>query len=500
MGASFLRLAVLWTLAVQVLCKTVNTSSLLSYPNKPRVFILSDISNEPDDQESLTRYLLYSNQFHTEGLVATTSTWLRDAVHPEDMLKVIDAYGNVTENLNRHAPPDAQYPSSDYFRSILRRGAETYGMTAVGSNVTLSDGGKLLLERLQEPSDQPLWVLCWGGTNVLAQVLYNVHRNSSAEEAAALRSRIRVYAISDQDDTGAWIRHNYPDIFYIASTHGWNQYGLAAWVAISGEKYYGVEEGGPNATTVSHQWLRDNIQIGPYGSAAYPDYQYIMEGDTPTFLYLIQNGLGDSEHPGYGSWGGRYTKVNPSTALNYNHYADAADRVVGGNNRTFKSNFATIWRWRDAFQNDFAARMQWSLSANVSQANHHPVVSVNGSKELTPFEMTAEAGSTIRLDATATYDPDGDALSFNWFQYQEPGSDDWNVVGQVPALNLTTAKKGQQVQVAIPDSDKSCNRKGFNPPGCWLLHLILEVKDNGAHPLTTYRRVLIQTTNETMPT
>jgi hypothetical protein len=160
-------------------------------------------------------------------------------------------------------------------------------MKAVGKNVSLSEGGKLLLERLQVPSNQPLWVLAWGATNVLAQVLYKIHETFSPEEATVLRARLRVYAISDQDDTGAWIRRNWPDIFYISSTHGWNHYGLASWIGISGESYYGVDDGGPNGTTVTHRWLRDNIQIGPYGSVAYPDYKYIMEGDTPTFLYLI---------------------------------------------------------------------------------------------------------------------------------------------------------------------------------------------------------------------
>lgn len=114
---------VLWILAVQVLAGRVNPSSLVSYPDKPRVFILSDISNEPDDQESLTRYLLYSNQFQTEGIVAVTSTWLPGEVHPEAMLTVVNAYGNVTENLNRHAPLDSPYPSGDHVRSLVRKGA-----------------------------------------------------------------------------------------------------------------------------------------------------------------------------------------------------------------------------------------------------------------------------------------------------------------------------------------------------------------------------------------
>ncbi|KAJ5690537.1 hypothetical protein N7462_004929 [Penicillium macrosclerotiorum] len=490
-------LTVVWTLVVHTIAKSVDQSKLLSFSEKPRVFILSDISNEPDDQESLTRYLLYSNQFQTEGIVAVTSTWLQDETHPEDMLSVINAYGNVTENLNRHAPLDAPYPSGDHIRGLLRTGPATYGMKAVGKNMTLSSGSKLLLERLRSQSDQPLWVLAWGGTNVLAQVLYKMDQVYSPTETAALRSKLRVYAISDQDDTGAWIRQQYPDVFYIASTHGWNQYGLAAWVGISGEKYYGVDEGGPDFSKVTHQWLRKNIQIGAYGETAYPNYKYIMEGDTPTFLYLIQNGLGNAENPDYGSWGGRYMKVNPSTVLNFNHYADAADRVIGMNNETYISSHATIWRWRDAFQNDFAARIQWSLPENDSKANHHPVITINGSSGLVPVNLTVAAGSTVIFNATETQDPDGDDLSFRWFQYKEPGTNDWNVADKVPQLNVTTSKSGKLAHVHIPAVQESCNGEGFNPSGCWLLHLILEVKDNGVHPLTSYRRVLLQTTNAT---
>ncbi|KAE8391441.1 hypothetical protein BDV23DRAFT_171623 [Aspergillus alliaceus] len=340
-------------------------SSLLTDPHKPRVFILSDISNETDDQESLTRYFLYSNQFQTEGLVASTS-------------------------------------------STPTRTPNTPQETTSG----------LLLNRLQTPSTQPLWVL--------AQALYKIHQTLSPSEATAIRSRLRVYAISDQDDTGAWIRRNCPDIFYI-SMHGWNQYGLAAWIANSGETYY-----------VTHEWLRENIQIGPYGSVAYPVFKYIMEDDRPTSLV------------------GRYSKVDPSTGVGYNYHSDAADRVVGSNDYTFQSNYATIWRWRDA------------------RANRHPVVVVlNGSVELAPFRVTVKAGVSVSFDTGGTYDPDGDELSFNWFQYKEPGSDDLNVAKQVPALNLTTVNSGRQVKVDIPPSEESRNGEWDNPSGCWLVHLIL---------------------------
>lgn len=40
---------------------------------KPRVLVLTDIENEPDDAMSMVRFLVYANQFDVEGLVATTS-------------------------------------------------------------------------------------------------------------------------------------------------------------------------------------------------------------------------------------------------------------------------------------------------------------------------------------------------------------------------------------------------------------------------------------------
>jgi hypothetical protein len=97
---------------------------LQSFKTKPRVFILSDISNEPDDTESLCRYLLYANQFETEGLVACTSTWMKNKVCPQDMENVIDAYAGAVENLNKHARLDSQYPTAEHLKSLIRKGAE----------------------------------------------------------------------------------------------------------------------------------------------------------------------------------------------------------------------------------------------------------------------------------------------------------------------------------------------------------------------------------------
>lgn len=94
----------------------------VSFPSKPRIFILTDITNEPDDAESFCRYLTYSNQFRTEGVVAVTSVWLRNNVAPENLHGIIDAYEKVVDNLNAHVHPESPYPSAEYMRSIVRSG------------------------------------------------------------------------------------------------------------------------------------------------------------------------------------------------------------------------------------------------------------------------------------------------------------------------------------------------------------------------------------------
>ncbi|KAL0765353.1 hypothetical protein CaCOL14_012102 [Colletotrichum acutatum] len=66
-------------------------NALQTFDWKPRVFNLSDILNEPDDSMSLVRYLLYSDEFDTRGLCATTSWWLKNATHPEEMRDIVRA-------------------------------------------------------------------------------------------------------------------------------------------------------------------------------------------------------------------------------------------------------------------------------------------------------------------------------------------------------------------------------------------------------------------------
>ena len=89
-------------LTMLALALTSPVASAPTVPPKPRIIVISDIGNEPDDQMSLVRYLTYSNEVDTEGLIACTSTWLRTNPHPEIMHSVIAAYGEVRDNLMKH--------------------------------------------------------------------------------------------------------------------------------------------------------------------------------------------------------------------------------------------------------------------------------------------------------------------------------------------------------------------------------------------------------------
>jgi hypothetical protein len=125
-----------------------------SFHGKPRVFVLTDIGNEPDDQMSLTRFLLYSNEFDVEGLVATTSTWQRDKISPDIIQSVLSNYGKIRSNLVKHANG---FPTLDYLSGLVKSGQPAYGMAAVG-NDKLTPGAQLLIDAVDRKDTRPLYV------------------------------------------------------------------------------------------------------------------------------------------------------------------------------------------------------------------------------------------------------------------------------------------------------------------------------------------------------
>jgi Protein of unknown function (DUF1593) len=445
---------------------------------KLRVIVLTDIEADPDDTQSLIRFLTYSNQLDIEGLIATTSIHQKTRVAPESILKILDAYKKVQPNLLKH---EKGYPAYDELKLKVKKGLAVYGMLGVGEGKD-SEGSDWIIKILEKQDDHPLWISVWGGTNTLAQALWKIKNTKSATEAEKLYKKIRVYTISDQDDTGPWIRKKFPGIFYVV-TPGYN-YVKATWLGMS------FPMPGSNTEIVSNDWLAKNIQQGhgPLG-AAYPDVAYGMEGDTPSFLNLISNGLNDPEHPNFGGWGGRYEfylpgfedsntgifkrenwpKDEPETRA---IWTNANDSIVSpADKKTYIGNRETIWRWRSEFQNDFAARMLWTTK-NFNECNHPPVPMLAHSDHL-----TVKSGEQFHLSAAGTTDPDGDSMSYLWFQYTEAGTYKGIVSFKPYSPNL------YDIPVTAPVVDS-----------IQTLHFILKVTDKGTPPLTRYKRVIVTVT------
>ena len=181
-----------------------------------RVIVLTDIEADPDDTQSLVRLLLYANEIDIRGLVATTSTFQKERTAPESIRAVVDAYGEVKENLDQHADG---YPGADALLAIIKSGLPVYGMNGVGAGMD-SEGSDWIIRELEAEDERPLWVSVWGGPNTLAQALFRIREAHTEDETNALVSRLRIYAISDQDDSGAWIRKEFPDLFSNVSRGG----------------------------------------------------------------------------------------------------------------------------------------------------------------------------------------------------------------------------------------------------------------------------------------
>ncbi|HUR57592.1 MAG TPA: nucleoside hydrolase-like domain-containing protein [Opitutaceae bacterium] len=451
---------------------------------KPRVFVLTDIENEPDDAMSLVRFLVYSNQWDVEGLVATTSIHQPHRVAPERIRRIVEAYGKVSANLARHEPG---FPSAGQLLGVVREGRPDYGMKAVGAGMD-SPGSDLLVAAVERDDPRPLWVPVWGGPNVLAQALWKIRASRPPAVLARVVGKLRVYAISDQDDSGPWLRKTFPDLFYIVSpgAHAGGAYHHATWSGISGDKFHGRFTGADFAI-VDNPWLDENIRRkGPLG-AEHPKTTFLMEGDSPSFLGLIDNGLNAPEHPDWGGWGGRYELYTPRMQKwllgpeTRPIWSDAWDEVRGIDGGWHQSNHATIWRWRAAFQNDFAARMDWTIKPRA-EANHPPIVRLGHAAQ-----FSAKAGARVELSAEGTTDPDGDALAFEWLYYPEPGT-----------LSMSNARSGQPLTIENADQRDAWFKAPVAPANRVLrygtMHLILAVTDRGTPPLTRYRRVIVTVT------
>ena len=219
----------------QASSKAVVKGSVLDSSEKPRLFVLTDIGGDPDDQMSMVRLMTYANHIDIEGLVATE---VNRKVNPDRIQQIVEAYGKVRDNLELHEPG---FPEAEYLQKCISKGIPIDNMDGVGEGKD-SPGSELLINVVDREDSRPVWVNVWGGPNVLAQALFKVRSTRSKEELDKFVAKLRVYAISDQDNSGPWIRKEFPGLYYIVTpgVNGGGGYHHATWIAIGGDKFHNL--------------------------------------------------------------------------------------------------------------------------------------------------------------------------------------------------------------------------------------------------------------------
>ena len=469
---------------------------------KPRIVLMHD--PELDDQNTLIRYLLYSDQFNTEGLVYASSSvhWAGDGKgtkwstprgeynrmaskpcpctswrwKPGERFidETVEAYARVYPNLKVHS---RGYPAPDELRAKIYVGNIEFD----GDISKDSPGSELVARLLLDEKPGPVYLLTGAGQSTIARALSSIQlKHESAPEWPAIRQKVTRKAIiqswGDQDGTYAsYIKPNWPDIEFrqmATATWGYGARGVvlpqyASYLA-AGWMKPGVSDVGPFGAL--YRVWGDGKQMVPGDLVDYFGFSgvtaeelkakgymvwtplqeegsWISEGDTSIFMNLIDNGLRGHQDATYGGWGGRRGTDHDDKGATPRDYATA--------------------RWFGPAQQDFAARMKWTVTPRFNGANHAPVVSVKG-----PVDRSAARGETVRLEGRAS-DPDGNAVTLKWWQYTDAGT--------YPGSVALRMRDPSSVSFEVPSSAS---------PG-QTIHLILEATDNGAPALTRYQRVIV---------
>jgi hypothetical protein len=412
---------------------------------KPRVIATTD--GEVDDRSSFVRFLMYASDYDVVGIVQNNSKFQKDGHSSEKWVeKELELYSQALPNLRVH---NSNYPDAAKLRGVMRVGNENRDdlYTAPASMKTKeTPGSKLIIEELLNSDPRPLHVAVWGGANTLAYALYQLKTEQPAKLAQVL-SKLWIYCIWYQDGGGQWIEDNIPGV-NIYEAYQWDN----VW------DYQSLTGPSPDYVKayMTKAWLDTNVKKNHGALGAYTPQSYVSEGDTPSFLPLINNGLFQHVNYTWGGWGGRPVFTSGTSG----HMTDKGKTTDDGDaNKSF-------WRWIPTLENDFAGRMDWAVASKYSGANHNPVAAVVGG-----VQRNVAAGSTVTLDASPSKDPDGNSLSYKWWQYHDADS----ASAKVTIAN-ETAKTGASFKVP--------SEPGKN------VHIILEVTDNGVPSMAHYQRII----------
>ena len=486
-------------------CVPTNTaeSDLPHEKSKPRVIVTTD--GEVDDIDSFIRFLLYANEFEIEGLVYSSSQWHyagdgQGTLFTSEMPNTAQRYGERTDlrwpgtewmqhyikqytavydNLLLHDPA---YPSPEELLSVIRVG----NIDFEGEMENDTEGSELIKQILLDENPAPVNLQIWGGTNTVARALKSIedtYKNTPEWQDIYTRvtAKAVIYTILDQDATyRKYIAPQWPEVKVLYNSAQFWSFAYS-WTRVVPVELQGYLRGA---------WFAEHIKFnhGPlladyflWGDGrqilndpehrqgnleytferGYTQYDFISEGDSPAYFYLLDTGLRSSENPAYGGWSGRLIQSDtyPSRWEDGNHVTDY---------NPYSDQYDTAFpqtRWIGAIQNDFAARADWNV-LSYDAANHPPIVTLNHAHDL-----VVSPGMNVLLSGSAT-DPDGDTVSFRWWQYDDADTYEGNIV-------IRNADN-RQASYTVPE----------DAPTGTTIHVILEVTDIGLPALTRYQRVI----------
>nr|WP_242696419.1 nucleoside hydrolase-like domain-containing protein [Longitalea luteola] len=284
-----------------LLCWSLVLSAQKPVPVKPRILISTDIGGtDPDDNQSMIHFLMYSNRFNTEGLISSPSYGHGTKQHLLDMIALYEKDLPALEKF------DKGFPSPDALRAICKQGRQ--GAAPFAGYTKATEGSNWIVTCARRKSRQPLWVLVWGGLDDLAQALH---------DAPDIRKNIKVYWIGGPNkkwstNSYAYIVQHFPDLWFIEVN----------------SSYYGFfsNKGMPDSVSTTNYYDRYMAGAGHMGKDFKNYYGgNVKMGDTPSLLYMMD---GDPNDPQRESWGGSFEKFDHSARNIFNRNTTLTDTVT----------------------------------------------------------------------------------------------------------------------------------------------------------------------------